>query len=74
MVHAAFTIDIPDGVWVGALSRSHLATTFRILSAIPGTDGGYGLVETASSDAATVAEEMRAADAVRSVPTGQSSR
>jgi len=71
MVHAEFTVEIPESVWVGALSRAHPGTRFRVLSAFTGEDSGYGLLEV-SADSDTldaVLDAMRASAAVRSVET-----
>jgi hypothetical protein len=69
MVRAEFTVDIPDGVWAGSVSRAYPETTFRVLSALPGPESGFGLLEFESADAAAILERLRAADTLRSVET-----
>lgn len=45
MPRARLSIRLPDQVWVGALSRAHPETTFRVLSAMPSEETGVALVE-----------------------------
>jgi hypothetical protein len=71
MPRADLTIDLPEGVWVGDLSRSYPDTTFRILSAFPDGDSGYGLLEINSEDLDEILDRMRAHEAVQSLETVQ---
>jgi predicted DNA binding protein len=70
---AVFTVELPERIWVGSLSRSYPDLEFRILSAFPGSESGYGLLELDGPDAMAVLEEMRAADAVPTAEVVQAS-
>jgi predicted DNA binding protein len=52
------TLTIPDGVWIGDLSRAFPDATFRILAALPGAEGGVGLLELSTPDLVAVLGEM----------------
>jgi len=71
MPRAELTIDLPAGVWIGDLSRSYPDTTFRILSAFPDEDSGYGLLEICDRGLEDILERIRRNDAVRSLETVQ---
>jgi len=71
MPRADLTIDLPEGVWVGDLSRSYPDTTFRILSAFPDDDSGYGLLEINSEELDEILDRMRTHEAVQSLETVQ---
>jgi hypothetical protein len=71
MPRAELTIDLPEGVWIGDLSRSYPDVTFRILSAFPGEDSGYGLLEIGTEDVEAILDRFRASEAVRSLETVQ---
>lgn len=58
MPHAKLTLTIPEGVWIGELSRSYPGARFRILAALPGEDYGVGLMELSASDPVPVLAEM----------------
>jgi predicted DNA binding protein len=42
---ARLTVTLPEGVWVGRLSRANPETTFRVLSAFTTGEGGVGVLE-----------------------------
>jgi predicted DNA binding protein len=58
MPRAKLTLTLPEGVWIGELSRSYPDARFRILAAIPGDDDGVGLLEVTASDLVAVLEDM----------------
>lgn len=64
MPRAKLTLTIPEGVWIGELSRSHPEARFRILAALPGDDTGVGLVEVSAPDLVAVLEGMESEPAV----------
>jgi hypothetical protein len=64
---AKLTLTIPKGVWIGDLSRSYPDARFRILAALPGEDGGVGLLKLSASDPIPVLSEMDAAPAVTDI-------
>lgn len=43
-------VTLPEVAWVGEVSRSFPDATFRVQSAIPGDDAGFGLVSVAGGD------------------------
>jgi len=67
MATAAFTITLPEGVWIGDLSRAHPEAEIRVLAALPDGEVGVGHVEILHSDAESIVEAMRAEDAVTAV-------
>jgi hypothetical protein len=71
MPRAELTIDLPEGVWIGDLSRSYPDTTFRILSAFPDEDSGYGLLEISTGNPDEILDRIRTDPAVRSLETVQ---
>ena len=64
MPRAKLTLSIPEGVWIGDLSRSHPETQFRILSALPDDSRGFGLVEVISTETEDVIADMWDADEI----------
>lgn len=67
MPRAKLTLTVPEGVWIGDLSRAHPGTQFRILAALPDEDAGVGLVEVVSSDLAAVVGDLQDHDEVARV-------
>jgi hypothetical protein len=64
MPFAKLTLTIPEGVWIGELSRSYPDARFRILSALPGEEGGFGLLKLSTPDIAAVLRGMDTEPAV----------
>lgn len=64
MPRARLTLTLPDGIWIGDISRSHPAAQFEILSALPDDDGGVGLVKLTAADVDAVLTEIGRADAI----------
>lgn len=67
MPTAELTLTIPDGVWIGDLSRAYPETRFRILAALPEDGTGIGLVEIATDDHAAVLAAMQSYDEVADI-------
>ncbi|XVH33276.1 helix-turn-helix domain-containing protein (plasmid) [Haloferacaceae archaeon DSL9] len=44
MTQARLIVTMPDGVWIGDVSRTHPNATFRVLAAVPGDDNGFAIV------------------------------
>jgi hypothetical protein len=61
---ANLRLDIPEGVWIGDVSRTHPDTRFRILSAFAGDEAGVGLAEITGPDLTAVVTAIDDADAV----------
>lgn len=65
MPRARLTLDIPDGVWVGAVSREFPETQLRVLTALPDGEDGVGLLEvTASTELDAILAAIRDAAGV----------
>ncbi|MFB6295609.1 MAG: helix-turn-helix domain-containing protein [Halobacteriales archaeon] len=64
MPRAKLTLTIPEGVWIGDISRESPEATFRVLSALPGEDSGVGLLEVSAPDLVAVLREMEERDEV----------
>ena len=58
MPRAKLTLTIPEGVWIGDLSRDYPQARFRILSALPGEESGVGLLEVSAPDLVAVLREI----------------
>lgn len=64
MPHAVLSVQVPDRVWIGDLSRRYPDTVFRILAAYPGEESGVAMVEVESTDAAAVIRDLEAFEEV----------
>ena len=64
MPQASLTVTIPDGVWIGDVSRAHPEASVRILAALTGEESGVGLVEVTAADLADVVADVRSSDSV----------
>ena len=58
MPRARLAIEVPESVWIGAVSREHPEATFRVLAAMPEGDRGVGLVELRAPDIGAVAASI----------------
>jgi predicted DNA binding protein len=67
MPHAELTVTLPPAVWIGALSREFPDATFRVLSAVPREEEGFGLVEVRTDDPDGVLDAMEAAPGVTAI-------
>lgn len=67
MPRAKLRLTIPEGVWVGDLSRRHEGARFRILAALADEGAGVGLAEITSESLDTVLAEMGDAGDVAAV-------
>jgi predicted DNA binding protein len=64
MPQADLTITIPDGVWIGDVSRSHPDATVRILAALTAESAGVGLAEITADELPAVVADIDASDSV----------
>ena len=64
MPRADLTLTIPEGVWIGEVSRAYPAARFRILAALADDDTGVGLAEITSQNVSPVLAEIDASDSV----------
>jgi len=67
MPYAKLTIDLPEAVWIGGVSRAFPAATFRVLSAVPTGDAGFGLLEIESESVSAVLDAIEARTGVSAV-------
>lgn len=67
MVEARLTLTVPEGVWIGDVSRSHPEAEFRVLAAVAGEETGTGLVELTADDVPAVIADVESADDVSDV-------
>jgi len=58
MPYAKLTIDLPSAIWIGDVSRTFPSTTFRVLSAVPSGDAGFGLLEIESEGMPAVLDAL----------------
>jgi len=64
MPRATLRLTIPEGVWIGDLSRRYEDAQFRILAALTDEEAGVGLVEITSEALDAVLDDVRASDTV----------
>lgn len=67
MPRARLAVEVPETVWIGAVSRAHPAATFRVLAAMPEGDHGVGLVEVRSPDIGAIAAAIDAEASVSEI-------
>ena len=67
MPRARLVIEVPESVWIGAVSREHPEATFRVLAAMPEGERGVGLVEVTAPDIGALAASIDAQDTVTDV-------
>jgi len=58
MPYAKLTIDLPSAIWIGEISRAFPSTMFRVLSAVPSGDAGFGLLEIESAEMPDVLDAL----------------
>ena len=64
MPRAELTLTIPEGVWIGEVSRTHSDARFRILAALTDNGAGVGLAEVIATELPPVLADIETADAV----------
>ncbi|AUV82476.1 helix-turn-helix domain-containing protein [Salinigranum rubrum] len=64
MPQANLTITIPNGIWIGDISRGHPNASVRILAALTGEDSGVGLAEITASDVMDIVTDVQTSDSV----------
>jgi len=69
MPQAKLRLDIPDEVWVGAITRRYPDATVRILAALSDEDAGVGLAEVTAANPQEIVQEITASEDVTSVDT-----
>lgn len=64
MPQADLTITIPEGVWIGDITRAHPEASLRILAALTDEETGVGLAEITAPDLHGVITDVRDSDSV----------
>jgi hypothetical protein len=64
MPQANLTITIPNGIWIGDISRGHPNASVRILAALTGEDSGVGLAEITAPDLMDIVTDVQTSDSV----------
>lgn len=67
MSRAVLSLEIPDSVWMSAVSRDHPDAQFRVLSVTPSDEGGVALAELLSDDPELIVSEVRDCNSVSSL-------
>ncbi|WP_336023387.1 helix-turn-helix domain-containing protein [Halobellus salinisoli] len=67
MPRAKLSLDLPEQVWVSALSTDHPDAEFTVLAAMPAGDTGVGLVEVTAADIEPIVSAIDDYDTVTSV-------
>jgi predicted DNA binding protein len=73
MPRADLTLTLPEDLWIGEISNRYPDAEFRILSAIPGENGGVGLIEITAEHLADVLDALQAAEDVTELEVLQQS-
>ncbi len=73
MPHAKLTLTMPEGIWIGRLTREHPGATVQVLAAMLDGEAGVGLIEVTAPDLDTVLTAMEADDEVAVVDVLQRS-
>ena len=73
MPYAKLTIDLPEMIWIGEVSREFPSTTFRVLSAVPSGETGFGLLEIESDSLPAVIAAVESRDGITSLRVMQRS-
>lgn len=64
MPRAHLTITVPDGVWIGDISRRYPEADIRILAALTDEGAGVGLAEITASDTEAILQDIEASESV----------
>lgn len=64
MPRAHLTLTIPEGVWIGDISRTYPDAQFRILAALADAQAGVGLVEITAQKLPSILAEIDASEEV----------
>jgi predicted DNA binding protein len=67
MPRATLSLDLPEQVWVSALSRQYPAAEFTVLAAMPADETGVGLVEISDDDIEPIVTTIDGYESVVSV-------
>ncbi|MFP4589941.1 MAG: helix-turn-helix domain-containing protein [Halobacteriota archaeon] len=65
MPRATLVVTVPEDVWIGAVTRAHPETTFRVQSARSNDGLGIAVVELVGGDVSRVIDDLAAVDALQ---------
>ncbi|GGL42259.1 helix-turn-helix domain-containing protein [Halarchaeum grantii] len=70
MPRAELTVTVPEGIWIGDVSRRFAADTFRVLTAFADEETGVGLLELDDgTDSDAIRDAMTAHETIQDVTT-----
>jgi predicted DNA binding protein len=64
MPQANITITIPEGIWIGDVSREYPNASIRILAALTDDNAGVGLTEITAADLQDIIADIQSSDSV----------
>ncbi|TKX79108.1 helix-turn-helix domain-containing protein [Halorubrum sp. SD626R] len=67
MAQARLRVDIPDGPWVGDISREFPNARFQVLTATPDDGGGFALVRVTADDVDPILDAVEEHDTITDV-------
>ncbi|WP_255198758.1 helix-turn-helix domain-containing protein [Halorarius litoreus] len=67
MPQAELQVTLPEGTWVGDVSRAYEGAVFEVLATVPAQDRGVGLIEIQASALESVLDAVRAHDTILTV-------
>jgi predicted DNA binding protein len=67
MSQAELRVTLPEGTWIGDVSRAHAGAVFEVLATVPAKDRGVGLVEVRGAALEAVLDDVRAHDTIMAV-------
>ncbi|WP_267662508.1 helix-turn-helix domain-containing protein [Halorubrum yunnanense] len=67
MAQARLNVDLPDGPWVGEISRAFPEARIQVLTATPGDGAGFALVKITAGDIDGILDAIDAHDTIEEV-------
>ncbi|MFB6162260.1 MAG: helix-turn-helix domain-containing protein [Halococcoides sp.] len=67
MSRAVLSLEIPDDIWMGSLSRAHPAAEFRVTAVAPCDEGGVAIAEIRADAAGQVVADLADIDPILSL-------
>jgi len=64
MTHARLTVQLPEVVWIGDVSRAYPESTVTVLAAVPSEDVGFGLVRLSGPDVESLLSAINDSDQI----------
>lgn len=73
MTQAQLSVELPEGVWIRAVSTEYPEAEFRVLAVMPGENAGFGLVRITSPEIHSILSDMHATEDLTSLSVLQQS-